>query len=52
MVYTVFVCLCWSFIAQSTMRSRRASLLIVALFLGRLRPSKQLTSTKQGRPWQ
>ena len=30
-----FVCLCWSFTAQSTMRSCRAGKLIVALFLGR-----------------
>ena len=48
----LFVCLCWSFTAQSTRRSCRAGQLIVALFLGRLRPYKQLTSTKQGRPRQ
>ena len=45
-------CLCWSFTAQSTTRSCRAGQLIVALFLGRLRPSKRLTSTKRGRPRQ
>ena len=42
----LFVCLCWSFTAQSTTRSCRAGQLIVAQFLGRLRPSKRLTSTK------
>ena len=47
-----FVCLCWSFTAQSTMRSCRAGQLTVTLFLGRLRPSKRLTGTKQGRPRQ
>ena len=47
--YCLFV-LCWSFTAQSTTRSRRTCQLIVALFLGRLRPSKRLTSTKRGRP--
>ena len=45
-----FVCLCWSFTAQSTTRSCRAGQLIVALFLGR--PSKRLTSAKRGRPRQ
>ena len=30
----------------------RADQLIVVLFLGRLRPSKRLTSTKRGRPRQ
>ena len=35
-LYLLF-CLCWSFTAQSTTRSRRAGQLIVALFLGRLR---------------
>ena len=40
-----FVCLCWSFTAQSTTRSCRANQLIVALLLGRLRPSKRLTRT-------
>ena len=45
-------CLCWGFTAQSTTRSCRAGQLIVALFLGRLRPSKRLTSTKRGRPRQ
>ena len=44
--------LCWGFTAQSTTMSCRAGQLIVVLFLGRLRPSKQLTSTKRGRPWQ
>ena len=34
------------------MRTCRAGQLIVALFLGRLRPSKRLTSTKRGCPWQ
>ena len=48
----VCVGLCWSFIAQSATRSCRAGQLIVALFLGRLRPSKRLTSTKRGRPRQ
>ena len=53
----MFVCLCWSFTAQSTMRSCRAGQLIVVLFLGRLsrlRPSKQLTNTKDvlGSKWQ
>ena len=38
--------------AQSTMRSCQAGQLIVVLFVGRLRPSKPLTSTKQGRPRQ
>ena len=47
-----FLCLSWSFTAQSTTRSCRAGQLIVALFLGRLRPSKRLTSTKPGRPRQ
>ena len=37
-----------SFTAEST-RSGRAGL---ALFLGRLRPSKRLTSTERGRPQQ
>ena len=46
------ICLCWGFTAQSTIRSCQASQLIVVLFLGRLRPSKQLTSTKRGRPRQ
>ena len=46
-----FVC-AGIFTAQSTRRSCQASQLIVALFLGRLRSSKRLTSTKQGRPWQ
>ena len=36
--------------AQSTTRSCRAGQLIVVLFLGRLRPSKWLTSTKRGHP--
>ena len=44
--------LCWGFTAQSTTRSCQAGQLIVVLFLGRLRPSKRLTSTKRGRPWQ
>ena len=48
----IIVCLCWSFTAQSTTRSCRAGQLKVALFLGRLRPSKRLTSTKRGRPRQ
>ena len=48
----VLVCLCWSFTAQSTTRSCRAGQLIVALFLGTLRPSKRLTSNKRGRPRQ
>ena len=48
----IMVCLCWSFTVQSTVRSCRAGQLIVALFLGRLRPSKRLTSTKRGRPRQ
>ena len=48
----MFVCLCWGFTAQSTTRSCRAGELIVVLFLGRLRPSKRLTSTKRGRPRQ
>ena len=48
----MFVCLCWGFTAQSTTRSCRAGHLIVVLFLGRLRPSKRVTSTKQGRPRQ
>ena len=47
-----YVCLCWGFTAQSTMRSSRAGQLIVVLFLGWLRPSKRLTSTKRGRPRQ
>ena len=47
-----FVCLCWNFMAQSTTRSCRAGQLIVALFLGRLRPSKRLSRTKRGRPRQ
>ena len=47
-----FVCLCWSFTAQSTTRSCRAGQLIVALFLGRLTPSKRLSRTKRGRPRQ
>ena len=42
----VLVCV-MSFAAQSTTRSCRAGQLIVALFLGRLRP-KRLTSTKRG----
>ena len=46
------VCLCWSFTTRSTTRSCRAGQLIVALFLGRLRPSKRLTSTKRERPRQ
>ena len=41
-----FVCV-GSFTAQSTTRSCRARQLIVALFLGRLRSSKWLTSTKR-----
>ena len=40
----------WGFTAQSTTRSCRAGQLIMVLFLGRLRPSKQLTSTTRGRP--
>ena len=48
--FCLFDCVC--FMAQSTTRSCRASQLTVALFLGRLRPSKRLTSTKWGRPWQ
>ena len=40
------------FTAQSTTRSYRAGQVIVALFQGRLRPSKRLTSTKRGRPRQ
>ena len=44
--FVLFVCLCWSFTAQSTTRSCRAGQLIVALFLGRLRPSKRLNSIK------
>ena len=43
-----FVCVV-SFTAQSTTRSCQAGQLIVALFLGRLRPSKRLTSNKRGR---
>ena len=39
------LCLCWSFTTQSATRSCRAGQLIVALFLGRLRSSKRLTST-------
>ena len=35
----LFVCLCWDFTAQATTRSCWAGQLIVALFLGRLRPS-------------
>ena len=50
LVCFVLVCLCWSLTAQSTTRSCRASQLIVALFLGRLRPSKRLTSNKRRRP--
>ena len=42
--------LCWGFTAQSTMKSCRTGQLIVALFLGRLRPSKWSTSTKRGGP--
>ena len=45
-VYVKFGNFCVSFMAQSTTRSCRAGQLIVALFLGRLRPSKPLTSTK------
>ena len=41
-----------SFTAQSTTRSCRAGKFILALFLGRLRPFKRLTSTKRGRPRQ
>ena len=44
-IITAFM-ICWSFTAQSTTRSCRAGQLIVALFLGRLRPSKR------GRPRQ
>ena len=51
-LHVLFVCLCLGFTAQSTTRSCRASQLIVVLFLGRLRPSKRLASTKRGRPWQ
>ena len=51
-LFCLFVQVCWSFTAQSTTRSCRAGQLIVALFLGRLRPSKRLTSTKRGRPRQ
>ena len=47
----LFVCLCLGFMAQSTTRLCRASQLIVVLFLGRLRPSKRLTSTL-GSNWQ
>ena len=47
-----FVCLRWSFMALPTTRSCRASQLIVALFLDRLRSSKRLTGTKRGRPRQ
>ena len=47
-----FCILYWSFTAQSITRSCRAGQLIVALFLGRLRPSKRLTTTKRGRPRQ
>ena len=36
--------------AKSKTRLCRTGQLIVALFLGRLRPSKRLTSTKRGRP--
>ena len=43
---TIMFCLCWSFTAQSTTRSCRAGQLIMALFLGRLRPFKRLTSSK------
>ena len=46
-----FVCV-GVFTAQSTTRPCRAGQLIVALFLGRLRPSKRLNSTKRGRPRQ
>ena len=46
-VFVLFVCV-GSLMAQSTTRSCRASQLIVALFLGKLRPSKRLISTKQG----
>ena len=46
------VVLCWGFTAQSTTRSCRAGQLIVVLFLGRLRPSKRITSIKRGRPRQ
>ena len=51
-IFLLFVCLCWGFTAQSKTRLCRAGQLIVALFLGRLRPSKRLTSTKRGRPRQ
>ena len=51
-LFSFCFCLCWSFTAESTTRSCRAGQLIVALFLGRLNPSKQLTSTKRGRPQQ
>ena len=49
---SIFVCLCWSFTAQPTTRSCRGSQLIAALFQGRIRPSKRLTSTKPGHPRQ
>ena len=49
-MYSYMFCLCWGFTAQSTTRSCQAGQLIVVLFLGRLRPSKRLTSTKRGRP--
>ena len=46
------VCVCLfcllGFTAQSTTRSCGAGQLIVVLFLGRLRASKRLTSTKRG----
>ena len=47
-----FICLCRGFMTKSTIRSCRAGQLVVVLFLGRLRPSKRLTSTKRGRPRQ
>ena len=51
-IHELYVCLCWDFTAQSTTRSCRAGQLIVVPYLGRLRPSKRLTSTKRGRPRQ
>ena len=50
--FKYFVCFGWGFMAQSTMRSCPTGQLKVVLFLGRLRPSKRLTSTKRGRPRQ
>ena len=54
-ILCVCVCVCvrvGGFTAESTTRSCRAGQLIVALYLGRLRPSKRLTSTNRGRPRQ